>query len=475
MKRWGDLLVKLFLACALMATPSWAAPRSETSTRIDAKAAAPKQPNIVFILLDDVRYDDLIDHPFVRLPNLERVVREGASFQRFFTSAPLCSPSRAVFLTGQYPHRNGIIDNGERAEQSHRIVTFPKLLHDVGYRTGFFGKWHMGHDDDTARPGFDTWVSFIGQGVYFNPMLNVDGEHIQANGYMTDILTDYALSFIERAPEGQPFLAFVSQKASHPEVYPNQVRTFPPARGDEKLYEGEKLPRLPSWRAPTSGKPALSRPVDFSDPRSPAGGLPDGVIKDRLRMLSAVDRSIGRLIDGLTAKGILDETIFIVSSDQGFFYGEFGLAQERRLAYEPSIRIPFIVRYPPLARPGSRPNALLSNVDVAPTLLALAGVRAPSNLDGRSMVEAFKNGSRPVRNDFLIEYYTDSEFPRLQNMGYRAIRTDRFKYIRYTELQGMDELYDLQNDPHELTNLLPNRAPTRVVDDLRKRIERLKR
>lgn len=472
MKRLGEWLVSVVLVCAFMAPPSWAASSAGGTGRSEAIAPS-KQPNIVFVLLDDVRYDDLIDHPFVRLPNLARVVRDGASFQRFFTSAPLCSPSRAVFMTGQYPHRNGIIDNGERAEQSHQLITFPRLLHAAGYRTGFFGKWHMGHDDDTARPGFDTWVSFVGQGVYFNPTLNVDGKIVQATGYMTDILTDHAISFIEKGPTEQPFLALVSQKASHPETYPNQVRTFPAAPGDERLYENESLPRLASWRAPLTGKPALARPVDFSDPRSPVGGLPDGVIKDRLRMLSAVDRSIGRLIDTLTAKGIMDQTVFIISSDQGFFYGEFGLAQERRLAYEPSIRIPFIVRYPQLARAGSRPDALLSNVDVAPTLLELAGVKAPSNLDGRSMVKAFQDPSHAIRNDFLIEYFTDEEFPRLQNMGYQAIRTDRYKYIRYTGLKGMDELYDLRRDPHELTNLLPSRASLSVLQRLRHRLDRL--
>jgi len=473
MKRLGAFLVSLLFACTFVAPLSWAASNVKTATQTTVKGEAEQKPNIVFVLLDDVRYDDLIDHPFVRLPNLARLVREGASFERFFTSAPLCSPSRAVFMTGKYPHRNGIIDNGERAEQSHQLITFPRLLHEAGYRTGFFGKWHMGHDDDTARPGFDTWVSFVGQGVYFNPTLNVDGKITQATGYMTDILTDHAISFIERAQPGQPFLAFVSQKASHPEVYPNQVRTFPAAPGDEKLYQNESLPRLPSWRAPVAGKPALARPVDFNDPRSPAGGLPDAVIKDRLRMLSAVDRSLGRLIDSLTAKDVLDQTIFIVSSDQGFFYGEFGLAQERRLAYEPSIRIPFVVRYPALARAGSRPDALLSNVDVAPTLMALAGVKPPSDFDGRSMVKAFRNPSKAIRRDFLIEYFTDAEFPRLQQMGYRAIRTDQYKYIRYSELQGMDELYDLRKDPNELDNLLPSRVSKQTLQNLQRRLDRL--
>jgi arylsulfatase A-like enzyme len=444
-----------------------------TSLGSTALATPSRQPNIVFVLLDDVRYDDLVNHPFVQLPNLARLVREGASFQRFYTSAPLCSPSRAVFMTGQYPHRNGIIDNGERAEQSHQIVTFPRLLHDAGYRTGFFGKWHMGHADDTARPGFDKWVSFVGQGVYFNPMLNVDGTTVRATGYMTDVLTDHAISFIEASPADEPFLAFIAQKASHPEVHPNQVRTFPSAPGDERLYEGAEIPRAPNWQAPVQDKPALARPVDYNDPRSPKGGLPDAIIRDRLRMLRAVDRSIGRLFETLSRKGVLDQTIFVVTSDQGFFYGEFGLAQERRLAYEPSIRIPLLIRYPAISRAGTRPSALVSNVDVAPTLLELAGVRAPANLDGRSFVGVLRRPSANFRNEFLIEYHTDREFPRIQNMGYNAIRTDRYKYIRYTELSGMDELYDLRSDPYEMNNLLPTLSSGRTLVELKKKLDRL--
>jgi len=438
----------------------------------DDPASAELRPNVVFVLLDDARYDDVVDHPFAELPNIERLAREGASFRSFFTSAPLCSPSRAVFMTGQYPYRNGIIDNGERAEQSHRIVTFPKLLHDAGYRTGFFGKWHMGHEDDSPRPGFDRWVSFVGQGVYFDPELNVDGVAAQGEGYTTDLLTDSAVSFIRAAPDDEPFLVLVAQKAVHPEIFPDFVRTFPPAPGDEALYEGREPPHGPSWRAPTTGKPALSRPVDHGDPRSPEGGLPDHIIMDRLRMLSAVDRGIGRLIEALEARGVLDETVFVVTSDQGFFYGEFGLAQERRLAYEPSIHVPLIVRYPARVPPGTTPTALASNVDVAPTMLELGGAPIPPGLDGRSLVSVLTGDAASVRDDMLVEYYTDTTFPRLQQMGYKAVRTERYKYIRYEELEGMDELYDLRADPFELDNLLPDRVPAGVLDDLGSRIER---
>jgi arylsulfatase A-like enzyme len=453
-------------AALLLLVACTAAPPADTTR-------AARRPNIVFVLLDDARYDDLIDHPFAALPHLQRLMTEGASFEHFYTSAPLCSPSRAVFMTGQYPYRNGIVDNGERAELSHQLVTFPRLLHDAGYHTGFFGKWHMGHEDDSPRPGFDRWVSFVGQGVYVDPTLNIDGATVQAEGYMTDLLTTQAVSFIEAAPDSQPFLVVMAQKAVHPEVHPNYVRSFPPAPGDEQLYTGQAHRHAPSWRAPLDGKPALQRPVQANDPRSPAGGLPDSVITDRLRMLSAVDRSLGVLIAALESRGVLNETVFIVTSDQGFFYGEFGLAQERRLAYEPSIHIPLVVRYPALAKAGSRPRALASNVDMAPTLLALAGAPIPSAMDGRSLLSAFTTDSASVRDDLLIEYYSDTEFPRLQGMGYKAVRTARYKFIRYDELRDMDELYDLQVDPYELDNLLPDRAPTGVVVDLSRRLDQL--
>jgi len=431
------------------------------------------RPNIVFVLLDDARYDDLIDHPFADLPNVKRLAADGASFQHFYTSAPLCSPSRAVFMTGQYPYRNGIVDNGERAERSHQIVTFPRLLHEAGYRTGFFGKWHMGHADDSPRPGFDRWVSFVGQGMYFDPALNIDGVPVQAEGYMTDILTAQAVSFIEASPDSQPFLVFMAQKAVHPEVHPNYVRSFPPAPGDEQQYAQEPHRHAPNWRASLVGKPALQRPVQANDPRSPVGGLPDSVITNRLRMLRAVDRSLGALIEALEARGVFDETVFIVTSDQGFFYGEFGLAQERRLAYEPSIHIPLVVRYPALVTAGSTPRTLASNVDIAPTMLALGGASIPSTMDGRSLVSAFTTDSATIRDELLIEYYSDTEFPRLQGMGYKAVRTDRYKFIRYDGLRDMDELYDLQADPFELDNLLPNRVPAGVLMDLSARLDRL--
>ncbi len=449
-------LLKILIAL-VTTTGSWAcggrAP-SPTDTR----------PNVVFILLDDVRADDIYDHPFVELPNIERLAAEGARFDNYFTVAPLCSPSRAVFLTGQYPHENGILDNRERAAESHAIRTFPALLNAAGYQSGFVGKWHMGHEDDSPRPGFDRWVSFVGQGVYFDPDMNLDGVPAKESGYMTDILTRYATDFIRGTERERPFVLFVAHKAVHPEVLPGRVRSFPPAPGDESLYEGRALPRSASWQQPLAGKRALARTTEYDDPRSPPGGTPDDVILGRLRMLSAVDRGVGQILGALEEIGEADNTVIVLTSDQGFFYGEFGLAQERRLAYEPSIRIPLVIRYPPLAPPGSVVTSLATNLDMAPTLLELGNLVPPADMDGLSMVPLV--GGSPVgdwRGSFAIEYYTDEVFPRVANMGYRALRTERHKYIRYEELDGMDELYDLTEDPHELTNIMADADPALIA------------
>src|SRR2546423_1824547 len=166
-------------------------------------------PNIIFILVDDLRWDALgcMGHPFVKTPNIDRIAKEGALFKNFFVSIPLCSPSRGSFLTGQYAHTHGVIDNSDHSALSHKLIPFPRLLHDSGYETACVGKWHMGNDD-SPRPGFDRWVSFKGQGVYENPAINVDGKAAKVDGYITDILNQHALDFV-KAQHKTPFLLYL--------------------------------------------------------------------------------------------------------------------------------------------------------------------------------------------------------------------------------------------------------------------------
>jgi N-acetylglucosamine-6-sulfatase len=187
-------------------------------------------------------------------------------------------------------------------------------------------------------------------------------------------------------------------------------------------------------------------------------------------MLMAVDESLGRLLQVLEAKGELDRTVVAVTSDHGFFYGEHGLSEERRLAYEESIRIPLVVRYPPLIAAGTRIAPLSLTIDLAPTFLELAGV-THEPLDGRSLVPLFRGENEGWRDGFFVEYESDIVFPRIVNMGYDAVRTERYKLIRYRELEGMDELYDLKADPYELTNLIGSEEHAEVRKELYSRLE----
>jgi len=446
-----------------------------------ARAPDPR-PNMLVVLVDDMRWDELgaAGHPFVDTPNMDRIAREGVRFQNAFATTPLCSPSRASFLTGQYAHMNGIVDN--TARPSHGLPTFPVELERTGYETAFIGKWHMGNDD-SPRPGFTRWVAMRGQGEAVDPMLNVDGERQQTTGYVTDVLTDYAIDFIER-PRSAPFLVYLSHKAVHPNVtqlddgstvaLDDQPGGFVAAERHRGRYIGQVMPRRPSaFRAPI-GKPALERSIDDLPPLGPGTATTDEEMRGRLEMLLAVDESLGRMIDALDQIGQLDDTVIVFTSDHGYFYGEHGLNEERRLAYEETIRIPLLVRFPALAVAGWTPADMALAIDLAPTLLELAGLQPAPTIQGRSLVPILGGGtSADWRTSFLVEYYSDTVFPRIRNMGYVAARTERHKLIHYLELDGMDELYDLEDDPYEEHNLIADPTASAVLKAMRAELDRL--
>ena len=297
-------------------------------------AQAAERPNIVVILLDDLRWDDLgcTGHPFAKTPHIDRIAREGALFNNAFCTTPLCSPSRASILTGLYSHRHGIVDNTDRSPASHRLTTFPRLLHDAEYETAFIGKWHMGVDD-SPRPGFDRWVSVKGQGAYFDPELNVDGRRTHAQGYVTDIFNQHAVEFLERPPR-KPWLLYLSHKAVHPNLEQRAdgsisdplAGKFEPAERHRALYTDAKAPRRLNVSDTLVGKPALQRQIEGLPPLGPATGTDDETVRNRLRMLTAVDDGVGRILDTLARQNLLDDTIVVFTSDHGYFYGEHGLS-----------------------------------------------------------------------------------------------------------------------------------------------------
>lgn len=447
--------------------------------------AAKREPNFVVVLVDDLRWDDIgiAGHPFVETSAIDRLARDGARFLNAFATTPLCSPSRAAILTGQYVHTNGIIDNTARDSASHRLATFAVPLARAGYATAFIGKWHMGNDD-TRRPGWTHWVAMKGQGEAINPRLNVDGERIEAPGYVTDVLTDYAVNFIRRS-RGTPFLVFLAHKALHPNVMQRddgsvarlegQRAGFIPAERHRGRYATAVVPRRRNATVPPTHKPALQRRMDDLPPLSPATGTPDADVRDRLEMLLGVDESLARIEQTLREIGELDHTVVILTSDHGYFYGEHGLNEERRLAYEETARIPLIVRYPPLARAGVTPSQMVQTIDLAPTILELAGIQDTVTRQGTSLVPLLGGTPAAWRSSVLIEYYSDRVFPRIRDMGYQAVRTERYKYIHYVELPGMDELYDLALDPFELTNLMGTDAERQLLPGLRAELSRLQR
>lgn len=440
--------------------------------------AAERRPDIVVVLVDDLRWDE-IDYPFVSVPHIRRLAREGARFANAFVTSPLCSPSRASFLTGQYAHKHGITDNTDRSARSHQLATFPRLLHDAGYQTAFVGKWHMGVDD-TPRPGFDHWVSVPGQGRYVDPQLNVDGRRLSRTGYFTDILHEYALDFVHRDHRG-PFLLYVSHKAVHPDltqnadgsVNPGDAERFVPAERHRSLYADASVPHRPNHGRAPVGKPALLRPVAGLPSLGPATATSDETIRERLRVLAAVDEGLGRILEALSARGTLDDTLIVFTSDEGYFYGEHGLSVERRLAYEESARVPLLMCYPRLIAPGRAIDSIALGIDVAPTLLALAGAPVPEDMHGRSLVPLLRGETVAWREDFLIEHFSDKVFPRLVGMGYRAVRSGTWKYIQYTDLAGMDELYDLASDPYEMANRIDDPRARPALEDVKARLSRL--
>ena len=386
-------------------------------------------------------------------------------FQNAFAVTPLCSPSRASFLTGQYPRKHQITDNVDRSPTSHRLLTWPRLLRDSGYETAFLGKWHMGVDD-SPRPGFDHWVSFPGQGESIDPPLNENGKTARVKGYITDLLNQRAVDWIQ-VPRRKPFCLYLSHKAIHPTIQQNadgsvtgfgSAEEFIAAPRHRNLYAGLKIPRRGNYQVVPKNKPALLQSMEGVAPLSAKTATDDATILNRMRMTKAIDEGVGEMVEALRKAGQLDNTMFVVTSDHGYFYGEHCLNPERRLAYEEAIRIPLIARYPRGIQAGLKPKELVASIDIASTMLEVAGVAVPKAMQGESLVPLLAGKKKPWRESLLLEYHSDRVFPRIRNMGYRALRTERWKYIQYQELRDADELYDLEADPFELNNVIATSA-----------------
>jgi arylsulfatase A-like enzyme len=438
--------------------------------------AQTQRPNIVFFLIDDQRFDAMScmgNPPWLRTPNMDRLRVEGALFANAFVVQSLCAPSRAAFLSGRYGHCTGVYDNMGH-DPNPDVRTYPMVLQQAGYNTAFVGKWHMANTN-MPRPGFDYWLSFTGQGVYENPTLNEDGRQFQAQGYITDLLTDYAVNFLQR-PRTGPFSLCLWHKAIH--------GPFTPAERHKNLYTGEELPKPVSWDDTFENKPHWQRAIanGATGPNAYTAPCPDkleprpwdGKQEGRLnyyRTLAAVDDSVGKVYETLERIGQLDNTIFVFAGDNGYFMGEHRRG-DKRLMYEESLRIPLLIRYPRLIPAGATIQQMVLNIDMAPTFLDAAGAQAPAEVQGRSVCPLFASQAPTWRSSFLYEYMQDGRFQIPPMLG---VRTERFKYVTYPTLQDLDELYDLQTDPNEMTNLAVDPAFAGKLAEMKAELERLKK
>jgi len=434
-----------------------------------------ERPNVVLVLVDDLAADVMGTEsrfPFLETPNVSRLQREGVTFEQAFVPTAVCSPSRASLLTGTYAHTHGVRVN-DIQDLEDDLPNFPALLKGGGYDTAFVGKWHMDNASSEPRLDFDYWLSFKGQGVYEDPLLNENGREFRADGYVTDLLSEYAADYIQ-TPRQKPFCLIVSHKAGHV--------PFKAAPRHEGAFAGAQLPEPENFADTFAGKPAWQRRyklcglqrksweacegVDIPESLPPEPWNPnDHEMLTHLRTLLAVDDGLGLLLEALETMEQLDNTVFVFTSDNGFMLGAHRLS-DKRVMYEESLRVPLVVRYPKGAAAGQRLPQLVSTLDLAPTLVELGGLEPAPTMLSASLVPLFGDETSPWRDAFLYEYFQERERgPGVPTM--LGVRTARWKYVHYPELENdIDELYDLEADPHELRNLIADPAYAATLGEL---------
>ena len=456
------------------------------------------RPNILFIMSDDHAshamscYGSRIN----QTPNLDRIAQNGMIFQNCFCVNSICTPSRANILTGQYSHRNGIKTLADQFDG--RTAHVGKRLQESGYQTAMIGKWHLGHGEPYDPTGFDYWNVLPGQGLYHNPvMIDEEGQQVY-QGYATDLITDFSLSWLEnRAPE-KPFFLMCHHKAPH--------RPWDSDDKHAQMYEDHDIP-LPATffddyanrsNAAKEAKMRVARDMNERDLKiEKLGPPPEGLseeqladwkyqryIKEYLRCVASIDDNVGRLLDYLDESDLTDNTMVIYTSDQGFFLGDHGW-YDKRFMYEESLRMPFIVSYPPEIEPGSSCDAMALNVDFAETWLDYAGLPIPDDMQGNSLRPLF-NGETPAGWQTSMYYRYWMHLTHHYVAAHYGVRTARYKLIYYYgEALGTAgsvdepktpewELFDLEKDPLELNNVYDHPDYADVVADLKEELYRLK-
>jgi N-acetylglucosamine-6-sulfatase len=448
-----ELFHTLFARGELPLPQRFVGPLPQGAARV--REASRRLPNVVFVLSDDHRFDYMGNsgHPFVETPSFDRLAREGVRFNNAFVTTSVCSPSRASFATGLRAERHGVFNNFTPWNNQNR--TFFEYLKQAGYATAFIGKWHMPGELPELR-GLDEFVTFtavLGQGLYFDCPLIVDGQpQPSAKRYLAEELTDRAIAFIE-SHRDRPFVLYLAHKNVHLPFTPDEAE-----RGRYRDREVE-LPRgSHSWVNWTNSyyEQLMVPPMEWS-------------IRSYGEAVVSMDRQIGRILDRLDELGIGGDTAVIYASDNGYLFGEHQMI-DKRWAYEESIRIPFLFRYPALvSRGGTESERMILNIDLAPTLLDLAGLEIPEYMQGRSILPLLRDPGSTWRDAFYYSYYREAPFPA---PTVRAIRTERYKYIEYEAKDP--ELYDLERDPGERNDLVGTEEGKRLGESLGRRLRALR-
>ena len=493
-------------------------------------APATKRPNIVFIMSDDHAYQAIsaYSNRLIETPNIDRIAKMGMLFTNATVTNSICAPSRATILTGKHSHLNGKIDNDFPFDTTN--VTFPQLFQEAGYQTAMFGKLHFGN----APKGFDQYKILPGQGSYYNPDFITKNEGtIRVEGYVTDIITDMTLDWLEeeRNPT-DPFLLFYLHKAPHREWLPAErhleeftQRTFPePATlfddysgrgraakeaemnllkhmnwsGDSKIYPsvmrelgipgtsnwdtlafsrevGRLTPaQLANWtRSYDQVNAALKESYPSMDDKEKMQWRYQRYMQDYLGTIRAVDENVGRVLDYLEANNLMDNTLIVYTSDQGFYLGEHGW-YDKRFVYDESFKTPLLVAWPGKIAPKSTSSTMVQNLDYAQTFLEAAGIPAPADMQGESLLPLLTGNSESWTRDAV--YYHYYEYPAVHMVKrHYAIVTEQYKLVHYYYDVDEWELIDRIQDPQELRNVYDDPAYAPVVTELHRKLEALRK
>ncbi|MDZ4850547.1 MAG: sulfatase [Pirellulaceae bacterium] len=493
------LISRILFAVGLVLTLAGTSPNA-------AIAANGQRPNVVFIFADDLTCQSISaygdNRKLLETPNMDRIAREGMRFDRCLVTNSICGPSRATIMTGKYSHKNGFYNNSNSTFDSSQ-QTFPKLIHASGYSTAVIGKWHLGSDP----VAFDYWHILPGQGAYYNPQMIDNGKQAKHTGYTTDIITDLSIDWLNKRDKSKPFFLMSQHKAPHREwapplrllgwdndrKYPEPATLFDDYAGrskaisdhdmgidrtftdsDAKLKLNEKLTpeQLEEWNAYYEPRNEAFRKANLSG-KDLVRWRYNRYMHDYLACVKAVDENVGRILKYLDDEGLAQNTIVILSSDQGFYLGEHGWF-DKRWIFEESLRSPLMARWPGVTKPGSVNNNIVSLLDFAETFIDVAGLPVPPEMQGRSIVPLCKSEVPSDWRKSLYYHYYEFPVPHRVRPHYGVI-TDRYKLVHYYKPDVDDwELLDREKDPLEVKNFYADPAYAATVKELHAELQRLR-